>query len=758
MSENLKYNLKDELLSANDRLQGSLSLMGMTMLTQPAYNNSMRSVMFTSHLKQFVDLMEPDFPGFFTNGENTVGKYSSGYRKVKNKTSVYRKIVKYEDILENPTVYVLFVYDEKKERFDVWERKDSENLTEVFGYNYDNEVIDSYEEGDTIEKDTVVYKSESYDEYMNYGYGKNVPLLYTLDPYTSEDACVIAQSLCDEMKSIEINKVSIGVNDNDFLLNLYGDDTEYKPIPDIGEMSNGEVAVKRTLFTNQLLVDFKDKALHQIFDSDTCFYKSGKVIDIDIYCNNPDLPDNPFNAQIIKYIKSEKKYYKEIKRTCEDIMKSGRKYTHSVDYLYKRACEFLDENKKWKGETVFSNLLIDITVKNTIPLQIGQKLTGRYGNKSVISEIRNDDDMPFYYDDNGNKVTIKLLFNVLAIINRTTAFPMYELTINYICNKVRAHMKNMSTLKEKETLLFGLIKDFNEKQEKEMKKKYSSLTKKEKEEYIESCINDRIFIHQSPMWETKPIFFRLLDIYKKYDFLTPYDIYINKWGRTIKCLNNAFVGEMYILKLKQTSRKGFSARGTGAINAKGLPERSYKNKSFTERISSTPIRFGEFESLNFAIAMLPEDINMFHMLYRTSAKGRRELAEYIINPDGKDEFKISKTYTNIVAEIFAVILKSLGLRLDFIDETKELLEAYSDDNINDHELNGVHYLCSDFQFLLLKRYNDIEKEILDKYGAMEKEALKEAVITEYMSRNYIITVDEDELKNQYGFRSTDEIE
>jgi hypothetical protein len=205
--------------------------------------------------------------------------------------------------------------------------------------------------------------------------------------------------------------------------------------------------------------------------------------------------------------------------------------------------------------------------------------------------------MPYYYDDNGNKVIIKILFNVLAIINRTTAFPMYEITINFICNKARAHMSTMRTLKQKEKFLFELINDFNEKQAKEMKEKYDTLSKKEKEEYITSCINERIFIHQAPMWETKPIFFRLLDIYKKYDFLTPYDIYLKKWGREIKILNPMYIGEMYIIKLKQTSRKGFSVRGTGSINGKGLPERSYKNKSFTELRSSTPIRFGEFETL-----------------------------------------------------------------------------------------------------------------------------------------------------------------
>ena len=591
MAENLKYNLKDELLKADETLTGSLSLLGKTMLTQPAYNNSMRSVMFTSHLNQYLNLDNSDFPGFFTNGENLVGKHSSGYKKAKHDLTVYKKVSKFDDIVDIPYTYKLFVFDEKKKEYNVFTRKDSENLTEVFGYSYNNDVIDSLDEGEFVPKDTILYRSKSYDEYMNYSYGKNVPIMYTTDPYTSEDACVVSESLAKDMSSIEINKVPIGINLNDFLLNMYGNSDNYKPFPDLGEYSHGEVAVKRTLFTDQLLTDFKDNALNKIMDSDVCFYKTGKVIDIDIYCNNPDIEDNPFNEQILKYLRSQNKYYSEIKETCKEIMESGYKYSKEIDYLYKRACEFLDENKKWKEkDSTFNNLYIEITLKQSYPLQIGQKLTGRYGNKSVISRIVPDDEMPYYYDDNGNKVVVDLLFNVLAIINRTTAFPLYEMTINFICNKVRVQMSKMNTLREKEKLLFDIINDFNEVQAKEMKDRYNKLNKEEKQEYIDSCINNRIFIHQSPLWETKPIFFRLLEIYEKYDFLTPYDVYINKWGREIKMLNPAYVGEMYILKLKQTSRKGFSARGTGSINSKGLPERSYKNKSFTERASSTPIR------------------------------------------------------------------------------------------------------------------------------------------------------------------------
>lgn len=779
MAENIKYNIKDELLDADRRLTGDLSLLGMTMLTVPMYNNSMRSVMNTSHLRQLLTLLKPEFPGVFTNGENLVGKYNSSYRKAKHKTRIYRKVVKYGDIVDTPFNYVLFVFDEKKQRYDVWKRTDSENLTEVFGYEYNNEVIDSLEEGDVVEKGTVVYKSTSYDENMNYAYGKNATMMFTTEPYTSEDACVVSESFAKSMNSIEVNKVSVGVNQNDYLLNLYGDantrnrhfldvgecfnykkPTQHKPFPDLGEYSDGEVCVKRTLFTNQLLIDFEDEALNEIEDSDTEYHMTGQVIDIDIYCNNDELDEeDPFNEQILKYLHSQNRYYQEIKDTCEEIMNSGYKYSQNLDYLYKRACEFLNKEpngkinedesvqSKWKDESAFSNALINITIKTVIPIQIGQKLTGRSGNKSVVSQIRPDSEMPYYYDDTGKKHVIDILFNVLAIINRTTAFPIYEISINFICNKVRAQMQLMKTREERETLLFDIIKDFNEKQAVEMRQIYNSLTEAEKDEYIEDCINERIFIHQTPLWETKPIFFRLMDIYKKYDFLSPYKMYIYKWGREIELLNKSYIGEMYILKLKQTSRKGFSVRGTGSINTKGLPERSYKNKNFTERTSSTPIRFGEYETLNFAIAMLPEDIQLFHLLYRTSAKGRRELAEQMLLD--KDKVKISKSYTSRVAEIFGVILKSLGLKIDFIDEDAEVLQEYNDSKLKIHNLDGALYLCTDYEFLLIKRKDKIRKEILQEHGLMDGDELERLTMEELKSRHYLIGPTPDEFDKYY---------
>ena len=46
------------------------------------------------------------------------------------------------------------------------------------------------------------------------------------------------------------------------------------------------------------------------------------------------------------------------------------------------------------------------------------------------------------------------------------------------------------------------------------------------------------------------------------------------------------------MKLKQSDRRGFSARSTGALDTKSLPTRSYKSRSHLEPKSSSCIRFG----------------------------------------------------------------------------------------------------------------------------------------------------------------------
>ena len=131
MADIKKYSLIEKLKSADEELDRSPSLLGMTMLTYPNYINAMRSTMFTGHLKQFLNLLQPQFPLVFTNNENTVGNQSNGYYKAPNDMVVYKRVNKFENLTDKPFVYSLFLYDTVKEEYDVKERKVCEDLTEI---------------------------------------------------------------------------------------------------------------------------------------------------------------------------------------------------------------------------------------------------------------------------------------------------------------------------------------------------------------------------------------------------------------------------------------------------------------------------------------------------------------------------------------------------------------------------------------------------------------------------------------------------
>lgn len=740
MAEVPKYSIRDALLTKDEELTDDPSLYGMSALTVPRAVNAMRTNMFTSHLRQFLTPVNPDFPYVFTGAENSVGENNEGsYKEIKHKSRVYKKIVKYEDILDKPNRYVLFYYDEENEKYKVVERFDVEDLTENFGFDWNNEVIDSLKEGDEIEPGTRLRKSTSYDKYDNYRYGMNATTMYTLEPYTSEDAAIVSESFANKFLTIETEKIEIKLNDNDFLLNLRGDKDHYKPLPDIGEFVDGTVASIRTQFNNQILYDFNTNTLNHIQDGDRTIFVNGnvEVIDYTIYTNNEDIEDNPFNEQINKYLRSQTRYWQSILDTCDEIIHSGKDFSSDVRYLRKRANEFLNKNTKWKqGDAAFSDMVIRVIVRKQRPLAIGQKITGRYGNKSVISQIRPDNEMPV--TENGKRVD--LLLNLLAIINRTTAYAIYELAITSICRQVRERMATLKTYKEKEELLFDILYMFNEKQHEDFYTKYKKLSTREKHMFIDDSIADGIYINQSPIHETTAVFYRLRNILAKYKWLKPDCVYIMNNGKLTKTLSKHWIGTMYVMKLKQSDFRGFSARSTGAIDIKDLPTRSYKSRNHMERHSDSAIRFGEYETLNFSIGVPTEDIALAHAVLRTSIKGRQQLVKHMFDDaeeDGTIHTKIDKAYTNRVAEIFNVIFKSLSLKVDF-EDSDNVIRGYDNTHVKVHDYKGKSILCTDYEFYLKEQLDDVKEEILSENLILTDEQLKKEIKERLKHRKCVI--------------------
>ena len=144
---------------------------------------------------------------------------------------------------------------------------------------------------------------------------------------------------------------------------------------------------------------------------------------------------------------------------------------------------------------------------------------------------------------------------------------------------------------------------------------------------------------------------------------------------------------------------------------------------------------GEFESFNFSIGVIPEDIALFHALYRTSIKGRRDLVSMMFSEDDSVG-KLDASYTSRVAEIFKVILKSLGISLEFLDEDDEV-KYLNDSDLSQHELNGSTYFCTDYQFFIMERIDRVKKSILEENPVLTESKLQEMIEDKLKNSSYI---------------------
>ena len=160
--------------------------------------------------------------------------------------------------------------------------------------------------------------------------------------------------------------------------------------------------------------------------------------------------------------------------------------------------------------------------------------------------------------------------------------------------------------------------------------------------------------------------------------------------------------------------------------------------------------------MNFSIGINSRDINLFHAFYRTSIDARRELARHVLT--GEPFIPKKLNYTSRVAEIFNVILKSLGieLRFGYNNEENEVIEA-RDDNLALHTYDGIDYLCSDFQFILIKRKKNIENRILETAGVIDGDLLEELTWEIMMETEYITGVPKEEYKEQPAFKFKDTV-
>ena len=598
-----KILLQQTLEEKQKQYEGDNSILGISSLTFPAYIDSSRTIMDVSHQLQRVVVEHTEFPYVFTNSENMFGHRSTYNVQTTSDLEVYRIIKKFPELdIDNKTQpTVVIFYNKDKGEYDLIYKQDVQNLPEKYGFQYDHKVLDDLKEGQVVEKGTTLTRPTSYDEFDNYGFGQNVNFAYRINSFTLEDAIVVSDVFAKSFISTEVELVRVTINDNNFLANLYGDETNYKCFPDIGEdIKNNRVCVWKMLNHSQVLFDMKSENMGKALMSDTVVYNSGTIVDIDIYCNKKrsEIPETPYNEQILKYIDMDINFHQEIYDVTRELIDRGENVSTAIKEWNKRSRELLNKDDETgyriKDENSdFSNIVMFFLIKRKVGLSEGQKLVGRYGNKGVISKIKPVREMPHF----GNGEVVHVIFDSLGVPNRLNIFQLYEQTVTAQARQIREHLATLTNIREKERILFSFIRAYNEEQADRVYADYlaENPTDSDKERYFKDYIEKYgIFIHIESFWHKKLMWDSVNEVYDKFDFLKPYNIYF--WQpdtqRWVKQINPEYIGMMHVMKMKQSSKKGLSVRSTGPVNNYGLPDKSDDAKKFIIRHSNTPVRFG----------------------------------------------------------------------------------------------------------------------------------------------------------------------
>lgn len=719
----VNINLKDDLQKMDDEFGDSMYRMfGLTNLGFPEDTDSSRLYMFTSHLKQTLCITNPDVPHIMTGFENTFGKYNRAYKFFKGTWEVIDIIYKYG----KNGVYTVVLYNAETETYDMIEKTEAENLTEKFGYLYNTDRMDELKIGDRI-TDECLYKSTSYDAHMNYRYGKNAKVYYSTSNDTLEDAFVVRRGWAEQVKSVEVDDVFVVINDNDVPLNLYGTEEEYRFMPDIGErVINSTLCATRRINKDHLLYDFQSQNMRKIYSTDTDYYvsKDSIIYDIDIYYNGQEpFPDNIFFRQIKYYYDMQCKYAERILEVATKIKESGKHYTLNVSMFIDRYQHFNDPEYKWvhreKGRA-FSNMLIEFKVRSLVSLDYGSKITGRYGDKGVISRISDPlqfkvaeaimGDMEEYTEEELEKVASKItivddgkmpytdkfpidiLANMSGSTRRLNPGQLYETELTFIGNEIVDHMKTLPTLEEKAAIAFKFISMVNESEYKFFYEMYESydkivninghdvrlLNRTEQEMFIKDIEEHGFYIVKPPQSNIR--YEKIKELYEEFDFIKPLPIYIDIFGTTHRrVILDGVIGDKYILILKQNSNKNFSARSTFRVNRSNLPTKDTTKRNNRFSYSRSPIKLSEIYNLLSSIS--GRTLAEHNIFTRSSMLGRKSLDRILAapgNPLNIKKLKVKQTFTNTNAEILNAKLKAIGIRLVFSRDKDNIPDVFED--------------------------------------------------------------------------------
>ena len=297
-------------------------------------NSSSRMQMFSNHISQRLVISGVTPKKIMTGMEVEFGKYTLANKMLEN-GRIIKAIHRYPE-----NNFIKDGFQLSPQTVALYENEDGEiglidlewycSLHPDFGFEYKKcEGLAKLSSGNIIPKDTVFLDTPCKDGDM-YNYGIELNIAFMSHPCVSEDGIGISRDVLDRLQYRVYEKRVVEWGKKDYPLNLYGDDDNYKPFPDIGEYINtsnkGLLMALREYDPLMVAIDQSKKALRHVdVVFDKCVYVSGnggRIVDVKVYHQPPvkgDVICDEMMAQPIRYRDAQLAFRQEALDTYNDL-------------------------------------------------------------------------------------------------------------------------------------------------------------------------------------------------------------------------------------------------------------------------------------------------------------------------------------------------------------------------------------------------------------------------------------------------------
>lgn len=446
-------------------------------------DSSSRGTMFSSsHIGQTLVVEKSDIRRCQTGTERKFGKHTLSIKFPCNAQilKVIDKFSPQSGIKKNPKTLV--IYEEVETGILgmlelVGYSTAENNLHQHFGFPYRyGRAINQIMPNNYIQAGTKVADSPNVDEHGNYCYGVEANVAFMSVPGVIEDGVVASRSFLNRLKTKGYERRTASWGRKRFPVNLYGDENNYKPFPDVGDRIRPDGLLFCLREYDPLLapVQMDIRSVREPDKNDEKIYAEANAKIVDVNVQHPEdsrairTPEG-MSGQVERYYRETYHYHEELVAFYEETNRLRRGKVRTTPDLQRLLVESIAyiglRNRHIRGSVSQDNLKrrvqkvhrqtpiddwrVEVAFEYDIIPDAGFKVTDCHGGKGVICDVWDEDkqqhvkktidgselkidqvwedtDMPV--DDDGNMVD--LIMDGDSAIKRMNLGRLYESYFN----------------------------------------------------------------------------------------------------------------------------------------------------------------------------------------------------------------------------------------------------------------------------------------------------------------------------------------